>query len=1355
IKLRIASGQSQTQLKVINGAVKAAAAAPPNCRFQRSQRSAVALGLGLCNSQLTVGLPSWQQLYQATAAAQPTLDCRNVRLEFASNPPAAAAQSGRAGAEHQLQLPLLPPPPPPPPPPAVQQQHQQSSAATSSQPAQRRRLPHRRLRLRLPPLPLPAPRRLCCSSAAASLTLPLPPRPPPQPLPPAGGSSPPRTIVRGQRVISRRPRAPTHGQPVVVWLVSPGSPAADGAAGVRLWRPALRLQSRRWRQQFQQRCAAYSGGFRRFSPDDDGGGGADSAGDVAALQDLHQMLLMGNEDTLAGFPVKTACLHCLLDRLPRSSASVLEALPDLLEKAQPLEVIDVAGDGPVSRGVAVPSPRPRAVLLAGGVSACLRHVDFFTADMQAPRPVCARPTAFSTPRPTDYHWSATASHCSPTACECPTSASPSWPPPALARLLDSCQSDRGLLARLACRSDLLASLQQLLLLTCCGGANSGAFVAAAGAPPRRRSAGRLPGGGRQTAERDGGLAESLHHLMASSVGFATAVSAAQPQPPLPLPNGLEVVRLVCELLLPPAPSCPLDLWWQPQQQPPQSRAAARRRRRLLILHPRGTVQWQWRDDSGAWVALRRQTLIGHRAGLQSRRRGHSRWPSPPPAGRISSIWYGGANSTRPIQRRLVADQQQQPLARQSSSSGASSAAAAAAIDARAELLANGGDLAARLVNSLLNPLLGCPGRLAQPAAAAGLPAGPHPPGCRQPSRTAASDSVRLAARPACTLAALLAGRDIRLAAGAVQLVDRLLQLSSLLPAACESACVVTASPTAWRKSPTGSIRCSSSLRLYSSRRRRLRQPSCRSLSSEGAADASRRHRRLSRSRCFLRCPLRRRQLEPPSSCASPFATRRPACSVGIACWRRAAATLPCCPLRHPLRQLENDAAAAAAPPPARLAQLARRLPDGMSELASLIAGAGHPQPSSQQPQRLQRRPTPFRSFNRRQPHLSCADLSPFELLNCGLLPRLLRCLLAQPEHQRQHLRPLRDLLVAFGAHQRRTPAAFRALICRLLACLHQSADLFPVRDTASLGLLAGRQLRCRLVRHQQNSGSAGGASAVSSAGPCARRPRWRLRRRDEEEEEEDDDDDDEDVGADDDVELDADDRGDEDEELDEENDFDDEFDDEDDCEEAGEDDDDEELPDEDGKRRHFRRRAAASASAHQSQSRRLLIGDSVLPSGMSMLQAVRVYSLGVGAGSSDSNDFVGVSAADLDVEQDGVSALWSRTHAIYYRYRQTAAAATPAAAATAATSSSTAAVISAASRKPASPVVFIIVMSSQQQHQQAQSPGWWQRCQELLGHLDPVPEPCRSVLGLLSVLHAANSHYGICSMPARPIHSWP
>uniref|UniRef100_A0A1I8IXH2 E3 ubiquitin-protein ligase n=1 Tax=Macrostomum lignano TaxID=282301 RepID=A0A1I8IXH2_9PLAT len=52
------------------------------------------------------------------------------------------------------------------------------------------------------------------------------------------------------------------------------------------------------------------------------------------------------------------------------------------------------------------------------------------------------------------------------------------------------------------------------------------------------------------------------------------------------------------------------------------------------------------------------------------------------------------------------------------------------------------------------------------------------------------------------------------------------------------------------------------------------------------------------------------------------------------------------------------------------------------------------------------------------------------------------------------------------------------------------------------------------------------------------------------------------------------------------------------------------------------------------------------------------------------------------------------------------------------------------------------VMSSQQQHQQAQSPGWWQRCQELLGHLDPVPEPCRSVLGLLSVLHAANSHYG-------------
>uniref|UniRef100_A0A1I8FQC8 WWE domain-containing protein n=1 Tax=Macrostomum lignano TaxID=282301 RepID=A0A1I8FQC8_9PLAT len=139
-------------------------------------------------------------------------------------------------------------------------------------------------------------------------------------------------------------------------------------------------------------------------------------------------------------------------------------------------------------------------------------------------------------------------------------------------------------------------------------------------------------------------------------------------------------------------------------------------------------------------------------------------------------------------RRLVADQgSRQPLwPVQSSSSGASSAAAAGAANRRPRRTASqGGDLAARLVfflNSLLNPLLDAAGRSPASTLRLAVPAGPHPPGCRSHAiRTAASDSVRLAARARLHAGRPAAGRDIRLAARAVQqLADRLLQLSSLL-----------------------------------------------------------------------------------------------------------------------------------------------------------------------------------------------------------------------------------------------------------------------------------------------------------------------------------------------------------------------------------------------------------------------------------------------------------------------------------------------------------------------------------------------------------------------------------------------
>lgn len=77
-----------------------------------------------------------------------------------------------------------------------------------------------------------------------------------------------------------------------------------------------------------------------------------------------QLLVMGNEDTLAGFPVKQAVpaliglLHAdhnfdimhhacraltyMMEVLPRSSVVVVEAIPVLLEKLQVIQCMDVA-----------------------------------------------------------------------------------------------------------------------------------------------------------------------------------------------------------------------------------------------------------------------------------------------------------------------------------------------------------------------------------------------------------------------------------------------------------------------------------------------------------------------------------------------------------------------------------------------------------------------------------------------------------------------------------------------------------------------------------------------------------------------------------------------------------------------------------------------------------------------------------------------------------------------------------------------------------------------------------------------------------------------------------------------------
>lgn len=132
------------------------------------------------------------------------------------------------------------------------------------------------------------------------------------------------------------------------------------------------------------------------SPEDEGQ-------QLTAVMEMCQLLVMGNEDTLAGFPVKQvvpalvgllqmdnnfdmmhhACraLTYMMEALPRSSAVVVDAVPVFLEKLQVIQCMDVAEQA--LQALEMLSRRHgKAILHAGGIAACLMYLDFFSISAQ-------------------------------------------------------------------------------------------------------------------------------------------------------------------------------------------------------------------------------------------------------------------------------------------------------------------------------------------------------------------------------------------------------------------------------------------------------------------------------------------------------------------------------------------------------------------------------------------------------------------------------------------------------------------------------------------------------------------------------------------------------------------------------------------------------------------------------------------------------------------------------------------------------------------------------------------------------------------------------------------------------------
>ena len=132
---------------------------------------------------------------------------------------------------------------------------------------------------------------------------------------------------------------------------------------------------------------------------------------LTALTELCQLLVMGNEETLAGFPVKQAVpllLHCMssssssdkdggsenydlmnhacraltymMDALPRSTSLVAEGISIFLEKLHTIQCMDVAEQALTA--LEVLSRRHAKQILnatqAGSISACLVYIDFFS-----------------------------------------------------------------------------------------------------------------------------------------------------------------------------------------------------------------------------------------------------------------------------------------------------------------------------------------------------------------------------------------------------------------------------------------------------------------------------------------------------------------------------------------------------------------------------------------------------------------------------------------------------------------------------------------------------------------------------------------------------------------------------------------------------------------------------------------------------------------------------------------------------------------------------------------------------------------------------------------------------------------
>ncbi|XP_049857305.1 E3 ubiquitin-protein ligase TRIP12 isoform X2 [Schistocerca gregaria] len=322
----------------------------------------------------------------------------------------------------------------------------------------------------------------------------------------------------------------------------------------------------------------------------------DEGQQLQAVMEMCQMLVMGNEDTLAGFPVKQvvpalitllgmehnfelmnhACraLTYMMEALPRSSAVVVDAVPVFLEKLQVIQCMDVAEQSLTALEM-LSRRHSKAILQARGVSACLMYLDFFSINAQRAA-LAITANCCQNLHADEFHFVADSMALLANRLTQQDKKSVESVCLAFSRLVDSFQADPCKLQEIA-SPELLTNLQQLLVLSP-PVISTGTFITVLRMMSVMCS--NCPDLALTLLKQN--IAETLCYLLTGSGDCSNEEIELVSRSPQEL---YEITCLIGELM----PRLPTDgiftvdaLLERPNN------------------HVHDTVQWQWRDDRGLW-----------------------------------------------------------------------------------------------------------------------------------------------------------------------------------------------------------------------------------------------------------------------------------------------------------------------------------------------------------------------------------------------------------------------------------------------------------------------------------------------------------------------------------------------------------------------------------------------------------------------------------------------------------------------------------------------------------------------------------------------------------------------------------